>query len=62
MWIEDPDGVRIVLVEVPEGQPLRRGPTMTAGQQHHGLELVSEVPRRQMQGARGWQADACAAA
>ena len=24
MWIEDPDGVRIVLVEVPEMHPLRR--------------------------------------
>lgn len=24
MWIEDPDGVRIVLVEVPAGHPLRR--------------------------------------
>ena len=24
MWIEDPDGVRIVLVEVPEGHPIRR--------------------------------------
>ncbi|MFG2006053.1 VOC family protein [Spirillospora sp. NPDC048911] len=24
MWIEDPAGVRIVLVEVPEGHPLRR--------------------------------------
>jgi hypothetical protein len=24
MWIEDPDGVRIVLVEVPDGHPLRR--------------------------------------
>ena len=24
MWIEDPDGVRIVLVEVPPGHPLRR--------------------------------------
>jgi catechol 2,3-dioxygenase-like lactoylglutathione lyase family enzyme len=24
MWIEDPDGVRIVLVEVPEQHPLRR--------------------------------------
>src|SRR5581483_1248161 len=24
MWIEDPDGVRLVLVEVPEGHPLRR--------------------------------------
>ena len=23
MWIEDPDGVRIVLVEVPAGHPLR---------------------------------------
>ena len=23
MWIEDPDGVRIVLVEVPEGHPIR---------------------------------------
>ena len=24
MWVEDPDGVRIVLVEVPEAHPLRR--------------------------------------
>ena|SRR5580692_8239267 len=24
MWIEDPDGVRIVVVEVPSGHPLRR--------------------------------------
>ncbi|HEX9040206.1 MAG TPA: hypothetical protein VF838_04175 [Trebonia sp.] len=24
MWIEDPDGVPIVLVEVPVGHPLRR--------------------------------------
>ena len=24
MWIEDPDGVRIILVEVPEDHPLRR--------------------------------------
>jgi hypothetical protein len=24
MWIEDPDGVRIVLVEVPGSHPLRR--------------------------------------
>jgi catechol 2,3-dioxygenase-like lactoylglutathione lyase family enzyme len=24
MWIEDPDGIKIVLVEVPEGHPLRR--------------------------------------
>jgi catechol 2,3-dioxygenase-like lactoylglutathione lyase family enzyme len=26
MWIADPDGVRIVLVEVPAGHPLRRDP------------------------------------
>jgi predicted enzyme related to lactoylglutathione lyase len=26
MWIEDPDGVRIVLVEVPAGSPSRRDP------------------------------------
>src|ERR1700757_2426588 len=26
MWIEDPDGVRIVLVEVPAAHPLRRDP------------------------------------
>ena len=26
MWIEDPDGVRIVLVEVPASHPLRRDP------------------------------------
>jgi catechol 2,3-dioxygenase-like lactoylglutathione lyase family enzyme len=24
MWVEDPDGVRIVLVEVPDDHPLRR--------------------------------------
>jgi catechol 2,3-dioxygenase-like lactoylglutathione lyase family enzyme len=24
LWVEDPDGVSIVLVEVPEGHPLRR--------------------------------------
>jgi catechol 2,3-dioxygenase-like lactoylglutathione lyase family enzyme len=24
MWIEDPDGIRIVVVEVPDGHPLRR--------------------------------------
>jgi catechol 2,3-dioxygenase-like lactoylglutathione lyase family enzyme len=26
MWIEDPDGVKIALVEVPAGHPLRRDP------------------------------------
>jgi predicted enzyme related to lactoylglutathione lyase len=26
MWIEDPDGVRIVVVEVPSDHPLRRDP------------------------------------
>jgi catechol 2,3-dioxygenase-like lactoylglutathione lyase family enzyme len=26
MWIQDPDGVRIVLVEVPADHPLRRDP------------------------------------
>ena len=26
MWITDPDGIRIVLVEVPAGHPLRRDP------------------------------------
>lgn len=26
MWIRDPDGVRIVLVEVPDDHPLRRDP------------------------------------
>jgi predicted enzyme related to lactoylglutathione lyase len=26
MWIEDPDGVRIVLVEVPPDHPMRRDP------------------------------------
>lgn len=26
MWLEDPDGVRIVLVEVPADHPLRRDP------------------------------------
>jgi hypothetical protein len=26
MWLEDPDGVRIVLVQVPDDHPLRRDP------------------------------------
>ena len=26
MWFEDPDGIRIVLVEVPADHPLRRDP------------------------------------
>ncbi len=26
MWVEDPDGVRIVIVEVPAGHPIRRDP------------------------------------
>jgi catechol 2,3-dioxygenase-like lactoylglutathione lyase family enzyme len=26
MWIQDPDGIRIVLVEIPAGHPLRRDP------------------------------------
>ena len=26
MWITDPDGIRIVLVEIPAGHPLRRDP------------------------------------
>ncbi|MFH8371786.1 VOC family protein [Streptomyces sp. NPDC018031] len=26
MWIEDPDGVRVCLVEVPEGHPMRHRP------------------------------------
>ena len=26
MWIEDPDGIRIILVEVPANHPLRRDP------------------------------------
>ena len=30
MWIEDPDGVRIVLVEVPADHPLRRDPRSTS--------------------------------
>lgn len=31
MWIEDPDGVRIVLVEVPAGHPLRRDQRSPSG-------------------------------
>ena len=30
MWIEDPDGVRIVMVEVPADHPLRRDPRPAA--------------------------------
>jgi predicted enzyme related to lactoylglutathione lyase len=32
MWIEDPDGVRIVLVEVPADHPLRRDPRSASSQ------------------------------
>jgi catechol 2,3-dioxygenase-like lactoylglutathione lyase family enzyme len=37
MWIEDPDGIRIVLVEVPAGHPLRRDlrPVLPPGRQGH---------------------------
>jgi len=28
MWIEDPDGIRIVPVEVPISHPMRRGPAI----------------------------------
>ncbi|HXB49456.1 MAG TPA: VOC family protein [Streptosporangiaceae bacterium] len=31
MWIEDPDGIRIVLVEVPADHPLRRDPRSSPG-------------------------------
>jgi len=31
MWIEDPDGVRIVLVEIPAGHPLRRDSRSSQG-------------------------------
>jgi len=31
MWIEDPDGIRIVLVEVPADHPLRRDPRSASG-------------------------------
>ena len=31
MWIEDPDGIRIVLVEVPADHPLRRDPRSSSG-------------------------------
>ncbi|HZC40164.1 MAG TPA: VOC family protein [Streptosporangiaceae bacterium] len=30
MWIEDPDGIRIVLVEIPADHPLRRDPRTAA--------------------------------
>jgi catechol 2,3-dioxygenase-like lactoylglutathione lyase family enzyme len=30
LWIADPDGVRIVLVEVPDDHPLRRDPRLLA--------------------------------
>jgi hypothetical protein len=31
MWDEDPDGVGIVLVEMPAGHPLRRDPRPAIG-------------------------------
>jgi predicted enzyme related to lactoylglutathione lyase len=31
MWIEDPDGIQIVLVEVPANHPLRRDPRARLG-------------------------------
>jgi catechol 2,3-dioxygenase-like lactoylglutathione lyase family enzyme len=31
MWVEDPDGVRVVLVEVPADHPLRQDPRSSPG-------------------------------
>ncbi len=33
MWIEDPDGVQIVLVEIPIDHPLRRDPRSSSSAQ-----------------------------
>src|SRR4029077_11266301 len=43
MWIEDPDGTRIVLVEVPAGHPLRRDPRPAAPPQ--GRKRGARPPR-----------------
>jgi catechol 2,3-dioxygenase-like lactoylglutathione lyase family enzyme len=52
MWIEDPDGLRIVLVQVPADHPLRRDQGVLTGQ-HRGPEESGEhryefqpLPRR----------------
>jgi hypothetical protein len=49
MWITDPDGIRIVLVEVSAGHPLRRDPRPAAGaackltRPRHGQALIRAV-------------------
>jgi len=55
MWIEDPDGVRIVLVEVPAGHPLRRdrrsppggGPRHSYHARHERVFRALPPPNRQ---------------
>ena len=42
MWIEDPDGVQIVLVEIPDDHPLRRDPRPSpkSGSRHMRLYVT----------------------
>jgi catechol 2,3-dioxygenase-like lactoylglutathione lyase family enzyme len=48
MWIEDPDGLPIVLVEVPAGHPLRRDPrSALAGSGNPGA-IAHQGPPRQL--------------
>ena len=47
MWIEDPDGIRIVLVEVPAGHPLRRDPR-PRHRRDDDLCVESTFPRKRL--------------
>jgi predicted enzyme related to lactoylglutathione lyase len=53
MWIEDPDGIRIVLVEVPVGHPLRRDPRLAL---QPGRRTACRITTRF---AETWQLSAC---
>src|SRR5258708_39798597 len=46
MWIEDPDGVRIVLVEVPAGHPLRRDPRSLGRPGPLGALIIATAKRQ----------------
>jgi hypothetical protein len=64
MWIEDPDGIRIVLVEVPAGHPLRRDlrPVLPPGRST-GCRITAWPTETQQASARpecGYESASCA--
>ena len=56
MWIEDPDGIRIVLVEVPAGHPLRRDPRSALPPALAAAEADKAAFPRKRDGGSEWPA------